>query len=218
MSSCKTVRFFTSGMHRPTRFTEPGSHRRTSAPAIRRINAAFRIEITNPATGAYTFTLLDQLDHLPNSGEDEEQGGEESTAAFDQDSGVAQGTAFEDNIRLDLTYTVTDSDGDQVNGTVSVNIDDDVPVQVGDAVIAKTVDEDELPGGITDGDAFTTVATGSLASLVSVGADEDGTFTIGQHRRPAGPDVARRAGRLRCERRHADRLRGFQFVRRFRRQ
>src|SRR5262249_27548592 len=36
-------------------------------------NAAFKVEITDPATGEYTFTLLDQLDHLPNSQGQEEQ-------------------------------------------------------------------------------------------------------------------------------------------------
>ncbi len=142
-------------------------------------NAAFSVVVT-PATGAYTLTLLDQLDHLPNS-EEVEQEQPESLVALDiSEFALVGGTAFEDNIRLNLTYTVTDFDGDEANGTVNFDIDDDVPVQVGEAVVLGQVDEDELPDGITDGDGVTTVATGNLSSLVSVGADEDGTFTIGQ--------------------------------------
>ena len=149
-------------------YTRPGFCRPISAPAIRPNNAAFSVHITDPTTGAYTFTLLDQLDHLPN-------GPTEPTSEQQQQ---IEGGAFEDNIRLNITYTVTDDDGDEVSGTVSFDVDDDVPVQADEAVEAF-VDEDELADGITDGDGFTTVATGSLTSLVSVGADEQGTFSIG---------------------------------------
>ena len=66
-------------------------------------NSAFKVVI-DPATGAYTFTLLDQLDH-----------------------GVS-GT--EDNINIKLSYTVTDGDGDTATGTVWVSVDDDLPTAV----------------------------------------------------------------------------------------
>ncbi len=141
-------------------------------------NAAFSVHITNPATGAYSFTLLDQLDHLPNGGSEQPPSDDLPSLRVSLDQ-KSEGGAFEDNIRLNITYTVTDDDGDEVSGTVSFDVDDDVPVQVDDTIVLGRVDEDELPDGITDDDAFTTVATGSLASLVSVGADEDGTFTIG---------------------------------------
>jgi T1SS-143 domain-containing protein len=146
-------------------------------------HAAFSVHITDPTSGAYTFTLLDQLDHLPNGGSSEEPPTDDEfpseqllTAARDQVQ--SEGGAFEDNIRLNITYTVTDDDGDEVSGTVSFDVDDDVPVQA-DESLEAFVDEDELSDGITDNDGDTTVANGSLASLVSVGADEDGTFSIG---------------------------------------
>ena len=35
--------------------------------------------------------------------------------------------AFEDNLKLVFTYTVTDGDGDQADAHLTINIDDDVP-------------------------------------------------------------------------------------------
>ena len=40
------------------------------------------------------------------------------------------------------------------------------------------VDEDELTGGISDSDVETTVATGSIASLFQIGADQPGSYGI----------------------------------------
>ena len=52
---------------------------------------------TDPSTGAYSFSLLGQIDH----------------PGHDAD-GLNNGphTAYEDNININLTYTVTDRDGD----------------------------------------------------------------------------------------------------------
>ena len=74
-------------------------------------HAAFSVSV-DPSTGAYSFSLLGQVDH---PGHD--------------DPGVAGiQTAFEDNLVINLTYTVTDKDADAVTGTLSVNIDDDMPI------------------------------------------------------------------------------------------
>ncbi|TKW78016.1 MAG: hypothetical protein DI543_12620, partial [Bradyrhizobium icense] len=76
--------------------------------------AAFKVQVTDTATGAYTFTMLGQIDH---PGHD--------------DPGVAgTQTAYEDNININLTYTVTDKDGDYATGTLAVSIDDDMPILV----------------------------------------------------------------------------------------
>nr|WP_269746780.1 DUF5801 repeats-in-toxin domain-containing protein [Aeromonas encheleia] len=56
-------------------------------------------------------------------------------------------------------YVIVDKDGDQASATLTINIEDAAPV------IGK-VDEDELPGGITDGDAQTTIISGSLVELL----------------------------------------------------
>lgn len=58
-----------------------------------------------------------------------------------------------------FNYVIIDKDGDPSQATLSVYVDDISPV------IAK-VDEDELSGGITDNDGETTIATGSVSSLV----------------------------------------------------
>ena len=65
----------------------------------------FSAEITDSSTGAYSFTLYGQLDHpVVNT---------------------------EDNILLNLNFTITDSNGDTAGGVLSVNVDDDGPIAVG---------------------------------------------------------------------------------------
>ncbi|MCZ4322268.1 retention module-containing protein [Pseudomonas anguilliseptica] len=56
-------------------------------------------------------------------------------------------------------YVIIDKDGDPSEATLTVYVEDISPV------IAKVV-EDELPGGITDSDGETTIATGSVSNLV----------------------------------------------------
>ncbi len=63
--------------------------------------AAFKIQVTDPATGAYSFALLGQVDH---PGHNDGVGGTQ--------------TAYEDNININLTYTVTDRDNDSATGTL----------------------------------------------------------------------------------------------------
>lgn len=58
-----------------------------------------------------------------------------------------------------FSYVIVDKDGDPSEATLTVYVEDISPV------IAKVV-EDELPGGITDGDGETTIATGSVSNLV----------------------------------------------------
>ncbi|WOE68628.1 retention module-containing protein [Aeromonas allosaccharophila] len=66
-------------------------------------------------------------------------------------------------------YVIVDKDGDQASATLTINIEDAAPV------IGK-VDEDELTGGITDGDAQTTSVSGSLVELL-VGTNS-GLFSL----------------------------------------
>ncbi|GLK90569.1 hypothetical protein GCM10017655_36330 [Pseudomonas turukhanskensis] len=60
-------------------------------------------------------------------------------------------------------YTIVDHDGDPSSATLTVYVEDTSPV-------VATVDEDELAGGITDNDAFTTIATGSVSDLSAAGS------------------------------------------------
>jgi T1SS-143 domain-containing protein len=152
-------------------------------------NAAFKVVVTDPTTGAYTLTLLDQLDHLPNFGGGDGPPSDDVPTFIQvdvQEFRPVQGTAFEDNIHLNLTYTVTDFDGDEVNGTVNFDIDDDVPTLTGTTIL-RTVDEDDIDtawstgtspndgnadGSITENSTGAAFISGSLTSLVSIGADE----------------------------------------------
>ena len=107
----------------------------------------------------FTFTLLDQVDHLPN------------------------GTVNDDNENIVLSlanvFKATDFDGDSIiiDAGATVTIENDLPGQ-NTATVNINVDEDELTGlstGITDGDGTTTIAsfTGAqIAGLVNPGADE----------------------------------------------
>jgi|GEM_PF-2271851 len=116
----------------------------------------FKLEI-DPVTGAYTFTLLAQLDHPDKDGNDNE------------------------TLSLDLASVlkVTDRDGDPLitSGTFTIKIEDDVPIGSGE--VKGSVDEDELvPDGITDNDGVTTVATGTVSELFAVGADQPGIYGL----------------------------------------
>ncbi|MBY6216719.1 VCBS domain-containing protein, partial [Qipengyuania aquimaris] len=86
----------------------------------------------------------------------------------------------ENNQAFTLSYTVTDGDGDTATGSLSIDVDDDTPVAL-DADSTGTVDEDGL-GGIAGGDGDVageaTVATGSVTSLFSAGADTPLTFGL----------------------------------------
>ncbi len=158
-------------------------------------NAAFKIVLIDAVTGKFEFTLLDQLDHLPNpittGGESDGDGGGSEQAVTQ--AIVTAVLAFEDNIVLDLVYKVTDADGDSVTGTVRIDVDDDVPTVTGET-ITRTVDEDDIDtpwsqgnhqddgdadGSITEnnpGNIHAAFISGSISAVVSIGADEVGSF------------------------------------------
>ena len=126
----------------------------------------FTLQITDPATGAYTFTLLDQLDH---------QGGNLSGAGDDQIK----------TIDFSSMLVATDADLDQVAldaGSLLITVEDDLPINNATSVTGA-VDEDSLNnvsgafGSLGNLDAVNVgrVAGGSLAGLVTVGADEPAT-------------------------------------------
>ena len=134
----------------------------------------FELEV-DPATGAFTFSLHDQLDHAPGAGQN----------SLSIDFGAA--------------LQATDFDGDSIplTGKVTVNVTDDVPVLTGTSE-SKIVNEDDvttassigtsphwsfLPDGENDGDDSYTafpvgpaITGGNLSSLVASGADDPVTF------------------------------------------
>jgi T1SS-143 domain-containing protein len=108
------------------------------------------------SAGDYTFSLYDQLDHP--AGEDE------------------------NNLAIDLSSAIvaTDGDGDSITlqGNFTINVTDDVPKEAGYLPEIGKVEEEGLPGGNPEGRFNPTVAAGWLTSQVSVGADEQVTFSL----------------------------------------
>ena len=119
----------------------------------------FRFEITDLETGAFTFTLLDQVDHPDASGDDAE-------------------------LTIDLSQFLgfEDADGDVVNfeaGDVVINVENDVPeVNETAQAVTATVQEDALEGGNEDDAGDTTSVTIDLSSFINVGADAPGLFSL----------------------------------------
>ncbi|MDO9418471.1 T1SS-143 repeat domain-containing protein [Pararhizobium sp.] len=111
---------------------------------------------------------------------------------------VAHGTAFpgiEENAALTFSYTVADADGDTVNGSLTVRINDDTPRPVISIVIPSAVMDDEIQtiftptnpgGGLLGGDVSPDVksVSGGAGTLFSMGADGLGSISID------GPDFS----------------------------
>ena len=91
-------------------------------------------------------------------------------------------------INLSSILVATDADGDFVplTGGFTISVENDIPVPAC-GTVAQTVYEDLLTGGNPDTPAnpagAATVATGTLATLVSFGADQPGTITLSPNTR-----------------------------------
>ena len=88
----------------------------------------FTLEL-DPSTGDYNFTLFSTIDHREGNGSSDD--------------------TENPNVHFDLTYTVTDADGDRVDGSIRVMIDDDIPVLAEQTTAA--VDDEGLADGIEGG-------------------------------------------------------------------
>jgi len=118
-------------------------------------NAVFTVTLDPTApNGAYSFTLIGQLDHASNS----------------------------NSIGLTFTVQAADADGDTVNASFTVNVQDDTPVA--HEVTAATILDDEaqilFPGNNTpaDGAPNANVVQGSAGTLFTAGADGVKSITI----------------------------------------
>ena len=128
-------------------------------------NTVFTIE--DNLDGTFTFTLLDQLDHLP----------------------LGSGAGDDEPLTLNLAaaFKATDFDGDSVvlTGALNLIVENDVPTAVQTTVPLGTVYEDGLNNlsSIGNPEVGSTQITATITSLqlkplVSVGADEDVTFSL----------------------------------------
>ncbi|WP_258254682.1 T1SS-143 repeat domain-containing protein [Pseudomonas chlororaphis] len=112
------------------------------------------------AAGAYSFTLLQPLDH----------------PAGDDENDIT--------LNLGTLLKATDKDGDSVTAAAEklvITIDDDTPTATGVAE-AGTVDEDGLangiPGGVGDVPGEATVASGNVTGIFQSGADVPLTYSL----------------------------------------
>ncbi len=157
------------------------------------------------ANGSYTFELIGNLDHYaPDTtvpdvivSPDPDLPGDVQTAAFVKIESPSIDGKPVDFLDLKIPFTATDSDGDSVDGSVTVRVEDDEPVVVGDA-IELTVDEDDIQTGNSTGtspndgngdgsytgDSWSNgsgpaTVSGYLGGLVDFGADNANThFSI----------------------------------------
>nr|WP_298897279.1 DUF5801 repeats-in-toxin domain-containing protein [uncultured Altererythrobacter sp.] len=133
--------------------------------AIAPANTTFTITV-DAVTGQLTLEQTGVLDHTDNG------------SSTDDQLVLANGL-------INATYSVTVEDGDEDTATATETADlggniafnDDEPT-ADDADVTLNVDEDELPGGITDGDGQNTADSGSLAALFDTGNDLPGTFSF----------------------------------------
>jgi len=129
----------------------------------------FRVSLSDDGSGKFNFQLFAPLDH-------------------------ALGGA-ENDISLTFDFTARDFDGDTVNGSFTITVDDDMPVQIGGEEaprVEASVQEDGMagaatgdnqvgnkePGDTNSDDEASSTLSGSLSSMVKVGADGPGTFTV----------------------------------------
>ena len=128
--------------------------------------------LIDDGAGTFTFTLKDQVDHLP----------------LNAASGDGDATA---TIDFAKAFVVTDFDGDfvQLDSGATVAIENDVPVNNATTLQTATVFEDGLTLANSNNQSVgnpeaghtavtATFTTAQILSLVNIGADEAGTVTL----------------------------------------
>ncbi|MEH6542248.1 hypothetical protein, partial [Halopseudomonas sp.] len=132
------------------------------------------------ADGGFVVTLVDQIDHPTAS----------SDAAGDRETL---------GLNLSGAFIATDADGDYVvlDSAVTVQIEDDIPINQQAGLVDVTVHEDALNNAQSVGNGESPAQTVShaitaavLATTVSVGADEPVTFTLNTLAADADESVA----------------------------
>ncbi|UFS81470.1 DUF5801 domain-containing protein [Rhizobium sp. T136] len=111
----------------------------------------FKVEVTNPATGAYTFTQYRPIDN-PDVNE----------------------SGANDGARMKIVFTVTDNDGDTATGSVQIDINDDKPV-IAAAADFGHLSETGLPSVSSDfGSLHVNVGADNKSAHVEIGRGVDG--------------------------------------------
>ena len=122
---------------------------------VGKAGAATIIAISIGDNGAYNVTLSGQIDHA--------------------------GVNVEDDKSFNVGVTVSDGTA-SADGTLTIFIEDDSPIPT-QAAVSGLVEEDNLNNvqsvGNNEDGTGSTIATGSLSSLVSIGADKPASFSLG---------------------------------------
>ncbi|WP_189363029.1 DUF5801 repeats-in-toxin domain-containing protein, partial [Mesorhizobium sp. M4A.F.Ca.ET.022.05.2.1] len=119
--------------------------------------ALFTVHVTNPATGAYTVALLDNVLHTggPND---------------------------ENNASVDLGYVITDADGSTAPGTLTITFNDDAPSltvgTVNESAITLVTQDAQTIGPASDTASASFAAAFLAAVTPSYGADGAGSTVI----------------------------------------
>ncbi|BHH85444.1 retention module-containing protein [Desulforhopalus sp. 52FAK] len=136
-------------------------------PGGDRLVFTFKVE----PSGDYTFTLLDQLDHVaPPQG-----------VESDENFSLVSTGGIVESLDLSKSIEVTDTDGDSIvleSGTLTIVIEDDTPI-IANELPGQTVYEDGLATPVDSSDGIgggDTVVTYDLSSITKSGADEDLTY------------------------------------------
>ena len=157
--------------------SDAGSNTHTLTASAGAGNTVFTFSV-HAATGAYTFTLVDQLDHASLDG----VAGDNT----ENDLSIALGTAI----------NATDFDGDTVtaaaNGLV-ITVDDDTPITTV-ATLTGTVDEDGVREGASDNGRDVLEGEGMTPAVREVGPYGGGSSAPWV---PASTVAARRPRRVR---------------------
>ncbi|TIS51593.1 MAG: hypothetical protein E5W93_17635, partial [Mesorhizobium sp.] len=122
--------------------------------------ALFTVHVTDPATGAYTVTLLDNVLQ-------------------------AQGPNNENNATVNLGYVITDADGSTAPGTLTITFNDDAPTAsvgtVADSAITLVTQDAQTIGANSDTASASFAAAFLAAVTPSYGADGAGSTVISNY-------------------------------------
>ncbi|RWK21389.1 MAG: hypothetical protein EOR41_05450, partial [Mesorhizobium sp.] len=122
--------------------------------------ALFTVHVTDPATGAYTVTLLDNVLQ-------------------------AQGPNDENNATVNLGYVITDADGSTAPGTLTITFNDDAPTAsvgtVADSAITLVTQDAQTIGANSDTASASFAAAFLAAVTPSYGADGAGSTVISNY-------------------------------------
>ena len=161
-----------SGAELPAGFTYAVNADGTQLTIFQNGTPVLLVALSDTVSGAYTVTQL---------------------ASIGQPAG-----GDENDVQFTINYVVTDSSGDFVEGAFGINVDDDTPIAVSEAISSGTVDEDGvlegaadagpgdgIPGGPddfvdtnADGDNDESTASGNVSALFLSGADVPLTYSL----------------------------------------